>query len=350
MRSPTLLGLALAAATVAGQAQATGQFTTPAGAAFASACAGLGFSGGGNAGDDVATLTNAPANCAQQTSAIGGSAAASVSNHGSSGGVAFANAASSSAGPKAIHLDATNASAPQANFPAGMANGGFSDQFNMSAAGQTGDAVWVIPIKVLGSMSANGLGASGLLSVAAFEDRQSITAATGGGAAGLSAWSTFNALNDPLFRGSPSGSSWDFENVEWRVVDFGDRSDTLRTLTVNDTIYLAVPFTFGVSFDLSVFANVRAGENSSGGDPDPNTTSLDFQDTIAWGGPGYVLTNAGAGPAITGFDIGSLTGTDYSTPFQEGVPEPATWALMLAGFFGLGAGLRRRGIRPRSAC
>jgi hypothetical protein len=343
MHSLRVFGLAVAAALLAGQAQAEGAFSTPAGASFASACGGLGFSGGGNAGDDAAFVTNGPASCTHQTSVVGGTAAAAASASGVSGGVTYANSASSSAGPLAIHLQADNASAVQAAFPAGMANGGFSDEFQLGAANQTGTGVWVIPINVLGALDASGFGADALLSVAAFQDHQMIIP---GDALHVSAWNTFNALNDPLFRGSPSGSSWDFENVEWRAVDYGPSDNqTLTHLAVNDTIFFAVPFTFGQAFDLGVFANVWAGEAASGAGTDPNVTSLNFHNTISWGGPGFVLTNGGDGPAITDFTISSLTGTNYSRPFTEGVPEPGAWALLLAGFGLTGAVARRRRAR-----
>ena len=43
-----------------------------------------------------------------------------------------------------------------------------------------------------------------------------------------------------------------------------------------------------------------------------------------------------------GPDVISESGHDYATPLAPGVPEPAAWALMLLGFSGLGAALRRR--------
>uniref|UniRef100_UPI003982F4AA PEPxxWA-CTERM sorting domain-containing protein n=1 Tax=Phenylobacterium sp. TaxID=1871053 RepID=UPI003982F4AA len=46
------------------------------------------------------------------------------------------------------------------------------------------------------------------------------------------------------------------------------------------------------------------------------------------------------------FDHSILTVTDNGTG-GGGVPEPATWAVMLVGFAGIGAALRRR--RPRAA-
>lgn len=47
-----------------------------------------------------------------------------------------------------------------------------------------------------------------------------------------------------------------------------------------------------------------------------------------------------------GPDVIGQSGHDYATPAAGGVPEPGIWALMLAGFGGLGVTLRRR----RAAC
>ena len=41
-------------------------------------------------------------------------------------------------------------------------------------------------------------------------------------------------------------------------------------------------------------------------------------------------------------DVVGLSGHDYASP-TGAVPEPATWAMMFAGAFGIGAVLRRRG-------
>ena len=54
--------------------------------------------------------------------------------------------------------------------------------------------------------------------------------------------------------------------------------------------------------------------------------------------PTNVLTQSGyvlASPSIDNLVIGSSS-------FADGVPEPATWAMMIAGFFGVGAVARRR--------
>jgi hypothetical protein len=333
----------LAGLLLAGSARATslGQASTPAGASYASACAGLGFAGGGNAGDNVARIVEGSNNvCTDQTSAVGGSVSTSVSDSGVSGGVSFSNDAHGSAVPLSIHHDSSNTGAFQAAFPGGEANAGWSDQITLTAPGMSGTGVWVVSLNVDGSMSAVGLGADGILSVAAFENKAFIQQY--GGATNLNAYNTFLALDTPVYRGSPSGSSWDFENVQWRVDDYGlGDPETLQTLNVNDTISFAIPFTWGTPFDIGFFANVAAGELASGAGTTPNAASLDFHNTVSWGGPGYVVTDSGAGPKTTTFTISSLTGADYGAAFGA-APEPATWTTMLVGLGLAGAVMRRR--------
>ena len=57
----------------------------------------------------------------------------------------------------------------------------------------------------------------------------------------------------------------------------------------------------------------------------------------------YFANGAFSTPGVYG---AMLLSTDASrltvTLVRDGVPEPATWAMMLAGFFGLGGVLRRR--------
>lgn len=72
---------------------------------------------------------------------------------------------------------------------------------------------------------------------------------------------------------------------------------------------------------------------------DPNYSKLAF----AVGPGSYTFTvtgNVAGGPASFAVRLDSNTG----------VPEPATWALMLVGFGGLGAGLRRARRQSAAAC
>jgi hypothetical protein len=56
---------------------------------------------------------------------------------------------------------------------------------------------------------------------------------------------------------------------------------------------------------------------------------------------GMHTTNASSGHFLATFDNVVLEGANLVQP-TPGVPEPATWAMMLTGFFGAGAFIRRR--------
>ncbi|HEX2815502.1 MAG TPA: PEPxxWA-CTERM sorting domain-containing protein, partial [Phenylobacterium sp.] len=87
---------------------------------------------------------------------------------------------------------------------------------------------------------------------------------------------------------------------------------------------------------ISLSASANAGPPDLGYAPGTMTAFIDPQITF---GPGinlndYSLSVGGVGTALVGAP-------------SNGVPEPAAWAMMLVGFGGIGAMMRRR--RPRAA-
>jgi hypothetical protein len=74
------------------------------------------------------------------------------------------------------------------------------------------------------------------------------------------------------------------------------------------------------------------------------TSSGDFGPGFAFSFDKLALVTPGTYTNTNGFGQGhSATLRVTSTQPTAPVPEPATWAIMLAGFFGLGAALRQRG-------
>jgi hypothetical protein len=74
------------------------------------------------------------------------------------------------------------------------------------------------------------------------------------------------------------------------------------------------------------------------------------------------LSDALSGPTIgccTSLNVGSMSGAGYNTFIQQAaigpdsqgvpIPEPTTWVLLIAGFGGIGAMLRRRRAHPAIA-
>jgi len=90
--------------------------------------------------------------------------------------------------------------------------------------------------------------------------------------------------------------------------------------------------------------------------PDFHTTGGPFPSFTDFAGFGAVstigTTHVGSFSSVAVKNFGDLSGTPVLSEGQvsiPGVPEPATWAMMLIGFFGLGALLRRRGRTPAIA-
>jgi hypothetical protein len=108
-------------------------------------------------------------------------------------------------------------------------------------------------------------------------------------------------------------------------------------------------FAFGFPLDLQWQARVAAvvGAGSTGNERHLIASSnalADFSHTFAWAGIQSVLD--ANGQPVSGFTALNDTGYDYALSFLPGgvvsVPEPGTFALMLAGLFGMAACAQRR--------
>ena len=92
-------------------------------------------------------------------------------------------------------------------------------------------------------------------------------------------------------------------------------------------------------------------ENLRGGSGNDNLTGSTHVDNVMWGGDGNDTINTNYGD--TAYDTGlaftgiQLDGTIIDPP--GGVPEPATWAMFIAGFGLVGAAARRRRADRASA-
>jgi hypothetical protein len=83
-----------------------------------------------------------------------------------------------------------------------------------------------------------------------------------------------------------------------------------------------------------------------------DATSLTYdgsQITNGLGSDGYVTYSTGTGPLITAASFRSDSNSFEFDNLAAGVPEPATWALLISGFGLVGAAMRRRSIRPSYA-
>lgn len=180
-----------------------------------------------------------------------------------------------------------------------------------------------------------------------------------------------------LFTGSTAGcftagcsnfttTAKDDPNLHFTSGSFSDSTDT--TLAVNlgsfnlatgNDIYTGDSFTLEVLFTLptgvtpngssSVFAATVNGQVTNGHN---GQVSIDFDNTAhnySWSGGTFTLAVNDVSPFSVGFG-NSITG-EITVTSVSAVPEPATWAMMLLGFSGVGflAYRRRSGAAIRIA-
>jgi hypothetical protein len=310
-----------------------GQASTPAGSAFAGACAGNTVFGGV---PDPGSLENNGTSvnygdgqsyfaCNYGYSSVGGAVSASAANAGVFNGYAWTNNSSSTAAPKQIHIDGTNVATSESAFAGATASGGWTDAYTLSitdpnvtiTAANPVSGYWVVPINVDGSLAVSGLATVAQVAVGAYENGNQVAFDTQGGAA----WSYFIA-NNTLATGA-IGSSWDVMQVEYGV------DSSLPSLNVNNTIYFALPVTFTSNMDMidaGIYAQLWLTQ-SSGGSLGTVTESVDFKNTLGWGGPGQLVLG-GNTYSSSQFGIAGASGADYETAFA---PEPSTMCALALG-------------------
>jgi len=225
--------------------------------------------------------------------------AAAVTTNTSGSSMAFATMGQ-------IKLKASSTS-PNLGFANGGAHGGFKENFTVSG-GVPGAAGWMlVDILVSGSASASGAAGSAGFSIGGFKDGIELR------------------NNNPFWdNGNSDPASTDRQRAKWRVSSFA--SGTTDSRVVNDMITFAVPITFGVQFSFDIYGFAEAGKRSSGSAPGLSSASVDFFNTITWGGINAILASNGS--TISSSSVVGSTGLDWT-----GVV-PAPGALLV---FGLGS-------------
>ncbi|HEY2836588.1 MAG TPA: PEP-CTERM sorting domain-containing protein [Rhizomicrobium sp.] len=120
------------------------------------------------------------------------------------------------------------------------------------------------------------------------------------------------------------------------------------SVSVSNTLPAGLTLGAGLSDDASipdlVFTYTGVDFHASGGPFPPNLTFTGltadsiFGNTSTHGAFAYSsVTNNGANAGVAALGSGRLT-----VPSISSVPEPASWALLLTGFFGLGWAVRRK--------
>lgn len=258
-------------------------------------------SGGGSgfwAGDDI-TSQFASGNCIPSNFVPGGHVSVSTNSSAPS----ITNNATGAAHIGWVQMSAENHSPAATFFAHGGVNGGFSDNLTVNLAGHAGQSGYLLlRVAVVGTMWATAEAGSAGFEVVPYLNKGMLGAANPGYDDGSSnhLWST------------------DRQVGAWAVASAPDAS-----MAVNEIVTFSLPVVVGQSMEVGLYANVDAGQRSSGGFPGWSANSgLSFTSYLA--GASLML----GGQAMPGFSISSASGVDWSV---STIPEPHAWLLMLAG-------------------
>jgi hypothetical protein len=315
---------------LASPALAVSQATLASGYSMVSSCSGINFGSFSQDGSAIGT-SSATQSCSTVTSdTAGGTATTGTHSAGSVQGHAYANNSNATASVGTIHLYAENQGSTATALSGSQAMAGWND--TITIAGGTGQGIWTFGLAIDGMLASSGRGADTQFGIGIFKNHNAVQPY--GAAINAAAFSLYQSLNAAGTAGDLDANT-DRELIQARETDYG----MPKSLTVNQMVYFAIPFTYGTAFSLGIFAQVAAGESSSGPYYGENVAIADFAHTIGWAGKGYVAAADGSGHA-TGFLLNSDSGFDYN--IAAGVPEPASWMTMLLGFGLAGTAIRRR--------
>lgn len=114
----------------------------------------------------------------------------------------------------------------------------------------------------------------------------------------------------------------------------------------NNFFWGEAPYPFPLSVDPHLFGGVTHWQGVMFSGLLPGTYDFSCRDTCGTSQEWASLTEVGGQAGVVRF---TLTGGDINLPPTGGVPEPATWAMMLVGFGAMGAVMRRQRRHGRAA-
>ena len=322
----------LVAALVAAPATAASfdQSNTAIGSASATSCSGIGYSPGATPGVAWVPGINGANGATVCNNATGANPGVSSSATGSTAPNPFpyVDSSTASAAVQQIHLLATHSGDSGYFFPEAYAQGGWNESLTLGISG-----TWVFPIAVTGTFTSTGPNGSADGYVEVFKNGQDYQ---NYGPTFTAAYNTFAGLN-ATHNGCVGPSGWSPEMVGWGVT--GDRYPGTCPATLSpSTVWFALDVTAGQSFQLGIWASIRAGQYSAGNaSPDllQDTATADLGHTFLWGGPGYVID--GNGQTVRDFNISSASGANYNVAAVDtaATPEPSTEAMLAGGLAAL---------------
>jgi|GEM_PF-1990671 len=100
-------------------------------------------------------------------------------------------------------------------------------------------------------------------------------------------------------------------------------------------------FAFDISQPWTVSGSLSCLTASSANGNDSSNLDCNLGNSVTWQGIEFLDANS---DPVTGATVSSLSGQNYSQPYSPlpAVPEPASWAMLIAGFGLVGATARRR--------
>lgn len=242
------------------------------------------------------------------------------------------------------------------SFGYNSSNGGFAhaDALAWAAPGAVGASA-AVEVQARAQPNGDSGGDGSAAAKAYFNDRVTFTAASQ--APGATLWVsgalllsgvTFSDRVSVAIWGSGTGLNRQQPNNIWRLSCNGNASCIYTDAFSNRFDWtsgtpILVPYRFSVlngvasslEYTMDILVNgsvyyppcIASGGLCPPGQFDTKIGRADFSHTLAWGGATVTSAN---GAAVNAFTATGLTGFDYSQPYAP-VPEPATWALMLAG-------------------
>jgi len=276
--SASLCGLGL----VIGFAEAgISKNTVPFPGGFGQAAAFSNTNGSLSPGADLQTMLGTPKDFHEAAFGVGGNTSVAAMYHSGQ----ISNSMAGTFGYGYMSADGSNASPDTTPFAAAAVNGGWKETFTVTHPTLTGQSGYLVfRVRGQGNIHTTGLTGSGYLIANPYKNDALIT------------------QNAYFNVGSSDVVGTSNQYARWGLASFG----TPDTRNFNGVTTMSVPLTFGVSFNLGVYAIVGASQRSSGGLGGTSTATIHAEFT--WDGLVGVFNDAGA---VNGATVTTGSGKDW---------------------------------------